>query len=160
MIKQIDKTHLEECVRAIQNSFITVAEEFNITKENAPSYVAFATSIDKLEKQLSDGRLMYAYFNDNKIIGYYSLVLNESRCEINNLCVLPEYRHGNIGKSLLEHALEKAREQGCTKIEISIVEENKKLKTWYEKFGFKQTYIKKYDFFPFTCGYMEKAIEL
>lgn len=160
MIKQIDKTHLEECVRVIQNSFITVAEEFNITKENAPSYVVFATSIDKLEKQLSDGRLMYAYFNDNKIIGYYSLVLNESRCEINNLCVLPEYRHGSIGKSLLEHALEKAKEQGCTKIEISIVEENEKLKMWYEKFGFKQTYIKKYDFFPFTCGYMEKAIEL
>lgn len=115
---------------------------------------------DKLEKQLSDGRLMYAYFYANKIIGYYSLVLNENKCEINNLCVLPEYRHNNIGKKLLEHALEKAKEQGCSKIEISIVEENKKLKAWYKKFGFKTTYIKKYDFFPFTCGYMEKTIEL
>lgn len=160
MIKKIEKTHLEECVTVIQNSFITVAEEFNITKENAPSYVAFAVGIDKLEKQLSSGRLMYAYFCANKIIGYYSLVLNGSKCEINNLCVLPEYRHSNIGKKLLEHAFEQAKEQGCAKIEISIVEENKKLKVWYEKFGFKTTYIKKYDFFPFTCGYMEKAIEL
>lgn len=160
MIKQIEKIHLEECVKVIQNSFLTVAKEFHITKENAPGYVAFATGIDKLEKQLSDGRLMYAYFYANKIIGYYSLVLNENECEINNLCVLPEYRHNNIGKKLLEHAFEKAKEQGCSKIEISIVEENKKLKKWYEKFGFKTTYIKKYDFFPFTCGYMEKAIEL
>lgn len=160
MIKQIEKIHLEECVKVIQNSFLTVAKEFHITKENAPGYVAFATGIDKLEKQLSGGRLMYAYFYANKIIGYYSLVLNENKCEINNLCVLPEYRHNNIGKKLLEHAFEKAKEQGCSKIEISIVEENKKLKAWYEKFGFKTTYIKKYDFFPFTCGYMEKAIKL
>lgn len=148
MIKQIEKTHLEECVKVIQNSFMTVAEEFHITSENAPSYVAFTTSIEKLEKQLSDGRLMYAYFCGNEIIGYVSLVLYENRCEINNLCVLPEHRHGNIGKKLLEHALEKAKEQGCAKIEISIVEENKKLKKWYEKFGFKTTYIKKIRFLP------------
>lgn len=159
MIKQIDKTHIDECAEVIQQSFMTVAEEFNITKENAPNYVAFATNNSKLEKQLNDSRLMYAYFIGGKIIGYYSLVLNENECEINNLCVLPEYRHSNIGKNLLEHAFEKAKESGCTKIEISIVEENKMLKKWYEKFGFRTTYIKKYDFFPFTCGYMEKVIE-
>ena len=44
------------------------------------------------------------------------------------------------------------------KIAISIVEENKKLKEWYIKFGFTPVYTRKYDFFPFTCGYMEKIL--
>lgn len=159
MIKQINKTHIEECTEVIKKSFLTVAKQFGITEDNAPSYVAFATNSKKLEKQLSDGRLMYAYFSDNKIIGFYSLALYNNKCEISNLCVLPEYRHCRIGKSLLEHAFEKAKETECEKIEISIVEENDILKKWYEKFGFKSTYTKKYDFFPFTCGYMEKRIE-
>lgn len=158
MIKQIDKSHIEECAAVIKNSFITVAEEFNITPSNAPGYVAFAVNSDKLEKQFHDGRLMYAYFIDSKIAGYYSLVLNGEECEINNLCVLPEYRHCNIGETLLRHAVAKAAEQGCKTIILSIVEENQKLKTWYESFGFKTVYTKKYDFFPFTCGYMEKEI--
>lgn len=158
MIKQIDKTHIGECVETIKNSFKTVANEFNITKENAPKYVAFSTDSEKLEKQFDDGRLMYAYFSKDKIIGFYSLVLNKNECEINNLCVLPKYRHCNIGENLLEHAFEKAKESGCKKVKISIIEENTQLKKWYEKHGFKTTYTQKYDFFPFTCGYMEKVI--
>lgn len=128
MIKQIDKAHINECAEVICCSFKTVADEFNITKENAPKYVAFATDSEKLKTQLNEGRLMYAYFNSNKIVGYYSLSLNEKECEINNLCVLSDYRHCHIGKKLLEHAFEKAKELNCKVIKISIVEENKQLK--------------------------------
>ena len=38
---------------------------------------------------------------------------------------------------------------------IGIVEENRILKKWYESFGFKHIRTQKFDFFPFTCGYME-----
>ena len=38
---------------------------------------------------------------------------------------------------------------------IGIVEENQTLKKWYESFGFKHIKTQKFDFFPFTCGYME-----
>lgn len=37
-----------------------------------------------------------------------------SECEINNLCVLPDYRHYHIGKKLLEHAFEKVTEESNT----------------------------------------------
>lgn len=158
MIKQINKAHINACAEVIKNSFKTVAVEFNITEENAPKYVAFSTDSRKLEKQLNEGRPMYAYFRDSKIVGYYSLAVQDNECEINNLCVLPDYRHCNIGKELLEHAFKKAKKFNCEVIKISIVEENKQLKKWYEKYGFKTTYTKKYDFFPFTCGYMEKNL--
>lgn len=48
---------------------------------------------------------MFAYYDDGKIIGYYSLALQDNNeCELNNLCVLPQYRHKHIGAKLLEDA--------------------------------------------------------
>ena len=37
---------------------------------------------------------------------------------------------------------------------IGIVEENKLLRAWYERYGFIHLGTKRFDFFPFTCGYM------
>ncbi len=56
----------------------------------------------------------------------------------------------------MKHAFEKAIELNCSKISIGIVEENAVLRKWDEMYGFVHTGTEKYDFFPFTCGYMEK----
>ena len=102
---------------------------------------------------------MYAYYDDNKIIGYYSLSLQDNNeCEINNLCVLPQYRHKHIGAMLLENAYIKAKEMGYKKMSIGIIEENKILRKWYEDNGFIHIGTKKFDFFPFTCGYMKRDL--
>lgn len=102
---------------------------------------------------------MYAFYDNDVIVGYYSLLLQEnSECELSNLCVLPAYRHKGIGAELLKHAFRNAKELNCSKINIGIVEENSVLRKWYESFGFVHTGIEKFDFFPFTCGYMEKRV--
>jgi ribosomal protein S18 acetylase RimI-like enzyme len=100
---------------------------------------------------------MYVYTDQTeKVIGYFSIqLLEHEECELNNLCVLPRARHLGIGSILVNFALEKAKELGCKKMTIGIVEENTALKEWYEKLGFVHTGVKKFDFFPFTCGYME-----
>ena len=41
---------------------------------------------------------------------------------------------------------------------IGIVEENIKLRKWYEANGAEHIGTKKFDFFPFTCVYMRKEI--
>jgi len=56
------------------------------------------------------------------------------------------------------HSFDIAKSLGCSKINIGIVEENQTLKKWYESFGFKHIKTQKYDFFPFTCGYMELVL--
>ena len=139
MIKEIDRNDVPECVQVIRNSFLTVAKEFGFTLENAPGFTAFATTADRLFDQLdNEHRLMYAYYLDNKeIIGYYSLLLQDNKeCELNNLCILPQYRHKHFGADLLEDVYLRAREKGCIKINIGIVEENKVLRKWYEDNGF------------------------
>ena len=161
MIKEIDRNDIPKCVQVIRNSFLTVAKEFGFTIENAPRFTAFATTEDRLFYQLdNEHRLMYAYYSDNdKIIGYYSLLLQDNNeCELNNLCILPQYRHKHFGTDLLSDAYIRARESGCTKINIGIVEENNVLRKWYEDNGFIHIGTKKFDFFPFTCGYMERNL--
>ena len=58
----------------------------------------------------------------------------------------------------MKHEFITAAELGCKKINIGIVEENTVLKEWYASQGFIHTGTCKFDFFPFTCGYMEKTI--
>lgn len=160
MIIAVQENNLEECVDIIRRSFKTVADEFGITEENAPRFTAFATTLERLQYHyFQEKRPMFAYYQDGHIIGYYSLLKQEGReCELNNLCVLDGYRHNNIGKELLEHAFLEAAKMDCSIINIGIVEENIKLREWYESNGAKHTGTKKFDFFPFTCGYMRKEI--
>lgn len=160
MIKEIRQEDLAECVRVIRDSFATVAEEFNITEENAPRYTAFATDENRLNWHLNgEKRPMFGYFYEDKLVGYFSLLRMENgECELNNLAVLPKYRHEGIGAKLVEHAFKTAKEYGCTKMKIGIVEENRVLRKWYEKLGFVHVGTQKFEFFPFTCGYMEKKI--
>lgn len=160
MIRKVGQEDIKECVEVIVKSFMTVADEFGFTINNAPRFTAFATTEERLNWHLNgEHRPMYVYIEDDIIVGYYSLLLQENeKCELNNVCVLPKHRHKGIGEKLMKHAFATVAELGCKKINIGIVEENTVLKEWYASQGFIHTGTQKFDFFPFTCGYMEKTI--
>lgn len=159
MIKKVEAKDIPECVKVIKESFSTVADEFGLTVENAPRFTAFATTEERLNWHLvKENRPMYAFYVKGTIVGYYSLLLQDDECELNNLCVIPSYRHQGIGETLLMNAFQVAMDLHCNKMNIGIVEENLVLKRWYESFGFVHTGTHKFDFFPFTCGYMEKSL--
>ena len=160
MIQAVKEQDIKECVNVIRASFLTVADEFGFTEENAPRFTAFATTEQRLFWHIyNEKRPMYIFVIDNIIVGYYSLALqSNNECELNNLCVLPQFRHKGIGEKLLRHSFETAKDLGCSKMNIGIVEENKILRKWYESFDFKHIGTQKFDFFPFTCGYMERVL--
>ena len=157
MIRRVERADLPVCAGVIRRSFQTVADEFGFTEENAPRFTAFAATEERLFRQMDgEHRLMYLEEEDGTVRGYYSLLLRDrDACELGSLSVLPEYRHRGIGGRLLAHAKEKAREQHCSVMNLSIVEENTVLRKWYEQNGAVHTGTEKFDFFPFTCGYMK-----
>ena len=157
MIREVRREELSDCAELIRKSFQTVADEFGFTRENAPRFTAFATTEERLIWQMeSEHRLMYLDEEDDGVCGYYSLLLRDrNECELGNLSVLPEFRHRGIGGRLLHHAIKTAGEQDCSVINLSIVEENTVLRKWYESYGAIHTGTEKFEFFPFTCGYMK-----
>lgn len=160
IIREVTRDDIPVCVDLIKKSFLTVAESYGITEENAPRFTAFATTTERLLQQMDEGRPMYLYEEDGRIYGYYSLFITDNdECELNNLAVLPDFRHKGIGKKLLEHSYKTAREKGCKLMNIGIVEENQPLRKWYEANGAVHVGTKKFDFFPFTCGYLTKEIK-
>ena len=160
MIREAERADLPGCARVIRDSFRTVADEFGFTEENAPRFTAFATTEERLLWQMfGEHRLMYLDEEDGAVRGYYSLRMDEQgECELGNLAVLPACRHQGIGGKLLEHSMETARAHGCSVMNLSIVEENTVLRRWYEQHGAVHTGTEKFDFFPFTCGYMKISL--
>ena len=159
MIKQVEnKEQLNICIDIIRNSFATVAEEFSLTENNCPSHMAFMT-IDKLEKQFDDNRSMFLFYQEDIPVGYFSLTkCNDDEWELNNLAVLPEFRHSGIGKALIDYAVARVKNYNGNKISIGIIEENTKLKEWYLKLGFKHISTRKFEHLPFTVGFMELEV--
>ncbi len=160
MIRQVRREELAACAELIRQSFQTVADDFGFTRENAPRFTAFATTEERLIRHMDgEHRLMYLDEEEGILCGYYSLQLRETgECELGNLAVLPAFRHRGIGGRLLHHAMDVAAEQRCPVMHLSIVEENTVLRSWYEGYGAVHTGTEKFDFFPFTCGYMTIAI--
>ena len=49
MIREVRREEIPMCVEVIKKSFITVADEYGFTEENAPKFTAFATTTDRLD---------------------------------------------------------------------------------------------------------------
>ena len=160
MIREVKREDIPSCVNLIRTSFMTVADEYGFTEENAPRFTAFAISADRLYWHMDqEHRPMFAAEEDSILCGYYSLLIQENgECELNNLAVLPQYRHRGLGKQLLEHSYTTAKSLGCHTMNIGIVEENTVLRKWYEENGAIHIGTKKFDFFPFTCGYLKREL--
>lgn len=159
MIRQVkNKEQLNICLKIIRSSFITVAEEFSLTENNCPSHTAFMT-FDKLEMQFDNDRPMFLFYQDANPVGYFSLAkCSNEEWELNNLAVLPKYRHLGIGKEMIDYAVKMVKNYGGNKISIGIIEENSTLKNWYLKLGFIHISTRKFEHLPFTVGFMKLEI--
>lgn len=160
-IRPLARREIPAAVGLVRESFATVAGELGFTREDAPRFTAFATTEERLLWQMEkEGRPMFALFVEGAMAGYYSLRMEPgaAECELNNLCVLPAYRRRGLGGMLLRDAFSRAAGLGAAVMKIGIVEENRRLRAWYEAAGFVHTGTEKLPFFPFTCGYMERAL--
>ncbi len=154
-----EKTMLPICLQIIHKSFATVAEDFNLTKENCPGHTAFM-ALEKLQNSFESGNSMFLYYSDSIPVGFFSLKqIDGETWELDHLAVLTEFRHHGIGKELLDYAEETVYEQNGKLLKIGIMEENIKLKQWYLKNGFVSTGTKRFEHLPFTVGFMEKDVK-
>jgi len=143
----------------LNKAFITVAHQFNITKENAPRFPAFINS-DIIDGNIKNGLKMYGYKNDEEIVGCvgYSYYKDEIYF-IERLATIPEYRHLGIGKKLMEFAESKIFDKGGKIAEIHVVDKNNELRTWYKSIGYIEIRIDELKTFPFNSCVMYKDLK-
>lgn len=160
MIKQVTKSDFPRIVEVVRKSFMTVAADLNLTEQSSPRFTAFTIGEERLQNHFNWGWHMYGFYEDEQLIGYVAVSKEtDNAYELHNLAVLPQHRHKGHGTRMLDFCKERVKEAGGTKIILGIIEENAILKKWYIENGFVHTGTKKFDFLPFTCGYMEYKIK-
>lgn len=157
-IKRVNATDLSKCLSVIHRSFATVAKEFDLTEKIAPKH-PYYMKMETLQNRYKKGFLMFGLHVKEQLVGFASLnKVSVNVCELCNLAILPEYRHKGYGRKFLDFCKMKAKELGCNIIEIDIIEENTILKNWYIENGFTHKFVKKFDYLPFSVGFMEVHI--
>ena len=150
----------KELTGVLNKSHKSIAEQFNLTKENSPTNPAFLTS-EQLKAQFTDFREFYKLVENNILIGL--VVIEQSQKEnnlffIERLSVLPEYRHKGYGRILMQYAENRIKELKGKKISLGVIHENIVLTQWYSTQGYSVSGLKKFDHLPFTVCFMEKNI--
>jgi diamine N-acetyltransferase len=158
-IRIITNEPLEPSVALIRQSFATVAAEMGFTEKNAPRYTAFITK-ERLEENRQQNGIFWGLFIGGKQAGFVAVIKeNDGKYWMKRLAVLPEYRHGGSGRSLVDTVINYVRAQGENLLYIGMVNEETVLKNWYLAMGFKVTTIlNDIPDLPFTVALMEKDI--
>jgi N-acetylglutamate synthase-like GNAT family acetyltransferase len=148
----------KDITEIINVSFMTVANEYGLTKENAPTFPAFIEQ-NVIENDIKNGLKIFGYKKNNKIIGCAGYTKHTDEIyKIKRLAVLPKYRHRGIGKNLLQNIERKIRMADGKIAEVHIVNENEQLKKWYTKKKYEEIRIEKINGLPFEVCIMQKRI--
>jgi ribosomal protein S18 acetylase RimI-like enzyme len=153
--KSIYPEDLDNLAEVIRHSFMTVAVEFGLTPDNAPTNPAFLTT-EALKIAMHGTTDFFVAVMDNHIIGCVAIEQGKVDGEfyVERLAVLPEFRHQGIGRQLLDHAADEIRQIGGTTMSIGIINENTILKDWYLHYGFIENGKRQFPHLPFTVCFM------
>ena len=128
----------DECLDVIRRSFITVTEDFGITRENTPTNPAFLSK-DRFLEHLENDVTLFGLFDEKQMAGCIAIEAapNEKGVfYLERLAVLPEYRHWGYGKNLMDRAFDYAGDRNAATVSIAVIDEHEVLKSWYINYGF------------------------
>lgn len=149
---------LTDSRNVIRQAFATVAEQFNLTVENAPTNPAFI-ELRHLQRMREKGIVMFGVFCEGVQVGFVAIERKDTQSfYLERLAVLPQYRHKGYGRKIVEYAAAYIAGQGGKAIVIGMIASHAVLKAWYHSLGFQELEIKQHPHLPFPVCYMEKRL--
>ena len=155
-----EPAELDECLEVIRASFRTVADDFGITRENAPTNPAFLERgrfLAHLEKDV----VLFGLRDEGGLAGCVAVEAASDEAGlffVERLAVLPDRRHRGYGRALMDRAAAYARERGGVAVSVAIIDEHAVLKSWYQSLGFAVTGRREFDHLPFNVCFLRKEI--
>ncbi|MCL2077466.1 MAG: GNAT family N-acetyltransferase [Oscillospiraceae bacterium] len=157
-IIEIAEKDISLSAEIVRRSCSTIAEQFELTEENAPTNGSFLKD-HTLLAEFRRGAKMFGLFDDDVQIGFVQIESNDGDIyNLEKLAVLSEHRHKGGGVSLLDYAVEYVRNADGKAISIGIIYENTSLLEWYERYGFEQTKTQIYPHLPFTVCFLKYEV--
>ncbi|CUH97228.1 hypothetical protein P22_3355 [Propionispora sp. 2/2-37] len=154
----VTEANLIDSVNIIRKSFSTVAEQFGLTRENAPTNPVFI-ELKHLRKMQTKGIAMFGVFCASVQIGFVAIEKNNANeFYMERLAVLPEQRHKGYGRQIVKYASDYVINQNGRELLISVLGTNETLKSWYCELGFTEFETKYFSHLPFPVCYMKKHL--
>jgi diamine N-acetyltransferase len=147
---------LQKCVSLLRAASGTVAKDFGLTEESAPTNAAF-TTFENLTRHIESGLTLYGMLVETGLVGCVAIKpakADESVYYIERLAVVPDQRHRGYGGQLLSFATQCILERGGTTASIGLIDNNDILKKWYSSKGFVQRERRKVEHLPFRVCFM------
>jgi len=147
-------------VKILNKAHLTVAKDFNFTKENNPTNSAFI-DIDTLKVQLDKGIELYLMIVQQVALGCIAIEKSSKEIDtyyIEKVSVIPEYRHHGYGKVLMDFAIDIIKQAGGKTVSLALIDSNNRLKKWYMQQGFRETGKKDFEHLPFRVCFMKKHL--
>ena len=152
-----DESEMEQSICVIREAFSTVAQEFDLTQESAPTHPFFSTREQLIE--LHKKAAFFGLYVDETQTGFVAVEKAEGGTFFfGRLAVIPQLRHHGYGAMLVRFVLEYVKKQGGVKIGLGMIDGHTVLKEWYKSLGFVQTGTKKFERLPFLVCFMEKDV--
>jgi diamine N-acetyltransferase len=144
ILKKIELSEVQTLLTTSREMFFTAFAHLN-TPDDMAIYAAKAFTIEKLTEELSnpDSHFYFALL-DNQIVGYLKLNTNTAQTEfqdpkaleIERIYVDAKFRNQQIGKQLLQFAIDKAIENKLDYIWLGVWDANHNAIRFYERHGF------------------------
>lgn len=146
-IKKCNREDLEILQKISIDTFNDTFKDQN-SPENMKAYLEKAFDLIQLEKELSNisSEFFLVYVHD-EVAGYLKVNTNDAQSEemgdesleIERIYIKNQFQKHGLGKYMLNHALDMAREQNKKIIWLGVWEKNENAIAFYKKMGFVQT---------------------
>lgn len=142
----------------IRNSFLDIAERFNLTPQNCPTHPSNCKT-EWIESALKKGIKYYILEKKNVPSGCVALERVQSDVfYLERLSVLPQFRRNGFGEAMVHHAVNEAKRLGAHRVEIGIISDHVELRKWYKKFGFSVKKEAQFEHLPFKVTFMSRDL--
>lgn len=141
--------------RLIRSSFRDVAERFGLTMRNCPRHPSFIEE-EEIREAMARGVSFYILEEGGEPRGCAALERKDDEVSyLERLAVLSAHRGRGLGRELVIHALDKARESGARRVQIGIIAEQAELADWYRGLGFRERGRARFEHLPFEVAFMD-----
>lgn len=131
---------------ALQNQYqfrIMTEDDLDAVMEIEPHIYSHPWSRGNFSDSLKSGYPAWVLLHDAKIIGYALMMMVLDEAHLLNLSIAKLYQKQGLGRLLLEHMIEIAKNQGATDMFLEVRPSNISAIALYENIGFNEMAIRR-----------------